>query len=183
MTASPVLTVKEARPLLPQLIKRTVQYGEEFRMGARKKDEATLVASAALTQYKQLAQLAQRLLEFLPPEFVRRVTSDTPEADEPWAGLKTAIRAGRFAASTATTADALAAFHRHPVPAWDEGAEPQGMTWSNMAARGNRGNGSDELKELRRPFRSARGRATRSATSTSGPGDATSHRGAGTARR
>lgn len=182
MTAPPVLTVKKARPLLPQLIKRTVQHGEEFRMGARQKDEATLIASAVLTQYKKLAQIAQRLMEILPPEIVLRATGDTPGADEPWAGLKTAILAGRFAAPTATEPDALAVFRRHPVPVSDEAAEPLGITWSDMAARGNRGNRPDEPEELRRPFRSTK-RGTRSAAGTPGTSGPASHGGAGTSRR
>lgn len=182
MTAPPVLSVKKARPLLPQLIKRAAQHGEEIRMGARQKDEATLVASAALTRYKELAQIAQRLMAILPREIVQQVSGHSPEADGSWAGLKAAIRAGRFGALTATNADASAVFRRHPVPVSDEGAEAEGITWSDMAARGNRGNRPNETEELPRPFRSTK-RGARSAAGTPGTSGPTSHGGAGTARR
>lgn len=170
MIDTPVLSVAEARPLLPQLIKRTVQRGEEIHMGARQRDEATLVASAVLARYKHLAQIAQRLMEILPRDVVQQVTGESSgpggAEGDPWAGLKDALRDGRIAAPgtpgafrrALPTDPAL----RQRVLTQDEGAEPAGMTWSAMALRGNRGNRPEERGEVRRPFRPAGARAATS---------------------
>jgi antitoxin (DNA-binding transcriptional repressor) of toxin-antitoxin stability system len=153
-----VLSVKEARPNLPQLIKRTTA-GEEIHMGAHQKDQATLIASDTLAEFKRLAQIAQRLLAVLSPEVVQEAVGASllaqPDAD-PWAGLKQSLRRAPMAQVTTESASPTASpgsFRR--TPSEDEGAEVQGTTWATMEARGTRGNRPGDAGEPRRPFRSA----------------------------
>jgi hypothetical protein len=87
-TARPgILTMRQARSALPDLVKRAELHREEIRLGGRGEDRVTLIASDALRELKVLAQIGQQAL-----------AGHLPVASDPWAGIKRAVAEGRLSA-------------------------------------------------------------------------------------
>lgn len=113
----------EFRENLPALARKALHEREEVHFGNRGRDELALIASDSLAELKRLAQLA----------VAHGLTTEVQVPNDPWAGLKGALRAGRLPAGSAPLS-------RRLPEHFDAEREEEGVTrvsWDEMARRGN----------------------------------------------
>ena len=126
-----VLSIREARRRLPDLVKAAANGGEEIRLGAHGQDEATLISSSRLQALRsELAELRRRLA----------VVQGRPAsgAPGPFAALEEALGSGRMGVPLHPEA-------RRLLPGL---AIENHLSWEEMSARGNAGQAEPRYRRV-----------------------------------